>query len=34
MHLIDNLEGLNASDTVDIEVNSDFYRDFAPRFAS
>ena len=31
MHHYDNLEGLNASDTVDIEVITDFYSYFAPR---
>jgi hypothetical protein len=34
MHQNDNLEGLNASDTVDVEVNTDFYSYFVPCIAS
>lgn len=34
MHQNDNLEGLYASDTVDIEVNTDFYSYSAPRTTS
>jgi hypothetical protein len=30
----DNLERRNASDTVDIEVKTDFHRDFASRISS
>jgi hypothetical protein len=33
MHQNDNLERSNASDTVDIEVNTDFYSYFAPRIS-
>jgi hypothetical protein len=33
-HHIDNLERSNTSDTVDIEVKTDFYSHSTPRFAS